>query len=146
LGRDSLLQVWDGYATICKDILDARPRDQQLLTEINEAWDQPLRHWTPEHARPHEFELQYAIDRGEPAETIERLRIAIEQNKSKVEVKRELVDWRVLHRFGLLFWIVRSVRDRGDAERLMDAWRAFSSYLGDVPRLAQILDKGIEAD
>lgn len=146
LGRDALLQVWDGYAAICKDVLDIRPRDTQLLGEINEVWDQPLQHWDPEYARPHEFELQPAIDRGEPAQAVERLRVAVEENQARTEVKREIVDWRALHRFGLLFWILRNVRERGDADRWMAAWRTFAGYFGDVPRLAQILDKGIEAD
>jgi hypothetical protein len=146
LGKDALLQVWDGYATICKDVLDVRTRDTQLIAEINEVWDHPLQHWDPEYARPHEFELQYAIDSGEPAEAIERLRVAIEENRAKLAIKRELVDWRALHRFGLLFWILRNVRERGDVDRWMPAWRTFAGYFGEVPRLAQILDKGIEAD
>ncbi len=96
LGRNALLQVWDGYAAICKDVLDVRPRDTELLAEINELWDQPLQHWDPEYARPHEFELQHAIDRGEPAQAVERLRVAVEENQAKAEVKREIVDWRAL--------------------------------------------------
>jgi hypothetical protein len=146
LGKDALLQVWDGYATLCKDILDVRPRDTDLLSQINEVWDQPLRLWNPEHADPQDWQLEFAIERGESADVIERLRRDLAANRRRIDVKQELVDWRALHRFGLLFWILRNVRDRGDVERWMPAWKTFSGYFGDVPRLAKILDKGIEAD
>ncbi len=145
-GRDLLLQVWDGYATLCKDILDARPRDTELLAQINEVWDQPLRHWNPEHADPQEWHLQHVIQRGEGADVVERLREELAANRRQIALKQEIVDWRAVQRFGLLFWILRNVRERGDADRWTPAWQAFAGYFGDVPRLAEILDKGIEAD
>lgn len=146
LGKDVLLQVWDGYATMCKDILDARPRDTELLGQINEVWDQPLRHWDPQYEDPQEWHLQFAIRRGEGADVVERLRSELAHNQRQVALKQEIVDWRALQRFGLLFWILRNVRERGDIDRWTPAWRTFAGYFGDVPRLAQILDKGIEAD
>jgi hypothetical protein len=146
LGKDALLQVWDGYATLCKDILDARPRDTELLSQINEVWDQPLRHWDPEHADPQEWHLQFAIEHAEPEAVVHRLKAELSANQRRIALKREIVDWRALQRFGLLFWILRNVRERGGADRWIAAWQTFAGYLGDVPRLAQILDKGIEAD
>jgi hypothetical protein len=146
LGKDALLQVWDGYATLCKDILDVRPRDTELLSQINEVWDQPLQLWNPEYADPQDWHLEFAIERDEPADVIEGIRRDLATNRRRIDIKQELVDWRALHRFGLLFWILRNVRERGDVERWMPAWRTFAGYFGDVPRLAKILDKGIEAE
>ncbi|MHB8059971.1 MAG: DUF2254 domain-containing protein [Gaiellaceae bacterium] len=146
LGKDALLQVWDGYAALCKDILDVRPSDTALLSQINEVWNQPLRYWDPEHANPREWHLQSAIERGEDADVVERIRGELAENQRQIELKREIVDWRAVQRLGLLFWILRSARERGGAERWIPAWQNFAGYFGDVPRLAQILDKGIEAD
>ena len=142
LGRDVLLQVWEGYATLCKDILDARPRDTELLSQINEVWDQPLRHWDPEYADPQEWHLQFAIERGEAEGVIDGLRAELAENQRRIALKRKVVDWRALQRFGLLFWILRNVRERGDADRWTPAWQTFAGYVGDVPRLAEILDQG----
>ncbi|HVU78845.1 MAG TPA: hypothetical protein VHC67_14800 [Gaiellaceae bacterium] len=146
LGKDALLQVWDGYANLCKGILDSRPRDTELLGQINEVWDEPLQHWNPEHSDPDDWQLRVAIERGEPEDEVERIRGELAANQRWVDVKQELLDWRALHRFGLLFWILRNVRDRGDVESWRPAWTTFAGYFGNVPRLAQILDKGIEAD
>jgi hypothetical protein len=146
LGKEALLQVWDGYANLCKGVLDLRPRDTQLLSQINEVWDQPLQHWDPEHGRPQEWELRNAIDRGEPEGVIARIRSNLAARQLQVDLKREIIDWRALHRFGLLFWILRNIRERGDAENWRPAWTTFAGYFGDVPHLAKTLDKGIEAD
>ena len=146
LGKELLLQVWDGYATLCKDILDARPRDTELLRQINEVWDEPLRHWDPEYADPQEWHVHFAIERGEGEDVIARLRAELADNQRHIQLKHEIVDWRALQRFGLLFWILRSVRERGDVDRWLPAWQMFAGYFGEVPRLAQILDKGIQAD
>jgi hypothetical protein len=146
LGKDALLQVWDGYANLCKAILDTRPRDTELLSQINEVWDQPLDHWHPEHRDPDDWQLQAAINRAEPEDVLERIRVELAAKQVLVDIKEELIDWRAIHRFGLLFWILRNIRERGDIENWRPAWTTFAGYLGDVPRLAQILDKGIEAD
>jgi len=146
LGRDLLLQVWDGYAALCKSILDIRPRDTELLTEINAVWDQPLRHWNPEHRDPQPWQVDFAEGRGDPAESIARMRAEVAENERQIDLKRDIVDWRALHRFGLLFWVLRNVRERGDNERWAPAWRTFAGYFGDVAQLAEILDKGIQAD
>jgi hypothetical protein len=146
LGKDALLQVWDAYAALCKDILDVRPRDTELLSEINEVWNQPLQLWNPEYDDPQDWHLEFAIEHDEPADAIEPIRRDLADNKLRIAVKQELLDWRLLHRFGLLFWILRNVRERGDVERWERAWKTFAGYFGDVPRLAEILDKGIEAD
>jgi hypothetical protein len=65
LGKKALLQVFDGYATLCKDVLDRRPGDVQMLGELNGVWDQALEHWTPEHTDPQEWHLDLAIRRGD---------------------------------------------------------------------------------
>lgn len=38
------------------------------------------------------------------------------------------------------------MRNRGDAAKWIPAWQTFAGYFGDIHRLAEILDKGIEAD
>jgi hypothetical protein len=131
---------------LCKDILDIRPTDTQMLGELNEVWDQPLNLWTPEYADPQEWHLEFAIRRGDDEAELARLGDELAENQRQITIKREIVDWRALHRFGLLFWILRNVRNRGDAVRWIAAWQTFAGYFGDVPRLAEILDKGIAAD
>src|SRR5207249_3253655 len=79
---------------LCKGVLDLRPRDTQLLSQINEVWDQPLQHWDPEHGRPQEWELRNAIDRGEPEGVIARIRSNLAARQLQVDLKREIIDWR----------------------------------------------------
>ena len=86
-----MLQIWEGYATLCKDIIDARPQDTALLSQINEVWDQPLQDWNPEYADPQQAHLEFAIERGEPLDVVERIRTEVAENQRQTEVKNAIV-------------------------------------------------------
>lgn len=146
LGRDALLQIFDAYAQALKDIVDARPADTELLADVNEQFEYPLQTWHPEHHGPDEWHVDAAARRGADDAELERLRNEVREKEQRVALKKELVDWRELHRFGLLFWIVRNVRDGGDTGRWLPAWGALRGYFSDPNRMLEILDKGIGED
>lgn len=146
LGRDALLQIFDAYAQALKDIVDNRPGDTELLADVNEQFEYPLQNWHPEHHGLDEWHIDAAVRRGADDAELERLRDQVRDKERRVALKKEIFDWRDLHRFGLLFWIVRNVRDGGDIEQWLPAWGALRGYFSDPNRMLEILDKGIGED
>jgi hypothetical protein len=146
LGRDALLQIFDAYAEMLKHIVDLRPADTELLADVNEQFDYPLQHWNPEHQGPDEWYVEAAVRRGAEEAELEQLRSEVRDKQRRVGLKKEIFDWRDLHRFGLLFWIVRNVRDGADPERWLPALGALRGYFSDPNRMLEILDKGIAED
>jgi len=144
LGREALLQVFEAFAQSCKAILDLRPTDTELLAEVLEHFASPLSHWRPEQRGPYEWDVQGAVRRGDDADTIARLQSELEEKQRLVAIKQELEDWRELHRFGLLFWVVRSVRNSGDIEQWLPAWNALRGYFSDPGKLLGIVAKGLD--
>jgi hypothetical protein len=145
-GRDALHQVFESYALIAKGVIDSDPRDTAMLTEINGFLDEFLRHWTPEHNSPQEWELEFYEQRTDiDRHRLLELRRQAAANRKLVRVKEELETWRSVQRFGLLWWTQRRLRETGD-DAYVGAWNAFVGYFSDIQRTARTVDRAIQAD
>jgi hypothetical protein len=145
VGRVAMRQLYETLAEICKRILDIDPGKTDLIGVFNSIYEKFFRHWHPEHDEPWPWELEHAQERGADEATLAHLRVAVAENEARVALRDELDDWRLMQRLGLMFWVLRQVRDERDPT-WAEAWPVFANYIGDVPKLARILDKAIEAD
>lgn len=145
VGRLAMRQLYETLAEICKRILDLDAGQVALLTLYNGIYEKFFRHWNPEHEDPQRWDLDFAEQRGEAPEIIEQLRARVEENEARVALRDELDDWRLMHRLGLMFWVLRHVRAGADPA-WVDAWPQFANYIGDIPKLARVLDKAIQSD
>lgn len=145
VGRVAMHQLYETLAEICKRILDIDPSQTDLIGVFNGIYDKFFRHWDPQYDDPQRWELEHAEQQGADEATLAELRAAVAQNEARVALHDELDDWRLMHRLGLMFWVMRHVR-QGRDRAWVEAWPVFANYVGDVPKLAQILDKAIEAD
>lgn len=143
--RDVLLQVIDAIASVCTALLDQDPAQTQLIGEFNGILDEFLQHWQPEHDAPQQWDIEIAENAGATEEELADLRLRFEDNRRKLDLKEQIDDWRAVQRFGLLFWILRHVRDGSDGA-WSSAWTVFANYFGDVPRLASITELAVKAD
>lgn len=144
-GKVLMLQLYEVLAEISKRILDWDASRTDLVGKFNGIYEKFFRYWTPENADPQRWELELAEQQDAPADQIEALCARVEENEAKTALHKELDDWRLLHRLGLLFWVFRHVRDGADATWAA-AWPTFANYFGDVPRMAEILDRAITVD
>jgi hypothetical protein len=112
---------------------------------FNGIFEKFFRHWDPQYDDPQRWELEHAEQQGADEATVAELRAAVAENEARVALRDELDDWRLMHRLGLMFWVLRHVR-QGRDPAWVEAWPVFANYIGDVSKLARILDKAIEAD
>jgi hypothetical protein len=145
-GSDALREVFETYAQIAKSVIDSDPRDTDTLTSINGYLDEILRHWTPEHDGPGTWELEY-FERQSDADPrrVNELRRRVAENQERIQIKDDLVTWRAVQRFGLLWWIQRQLRQTGDAAYI-DAWESFIGYFGNLNEAARAADRAVQAD
>jgi hypothetical protein len=127
-GAEAVREVFEAYAQITKRVVDSNPRDSDTLASINGYLDEALRHWTPEHDRPSRWELGH-FERQPEADPrrLAELRRMVAANETKARIKSELVAWRSVQRFGLLWWIQRCLRETGNPD-FVEAWNAFIGY------------------
>jgi hypothetical protein len=145
-GVAALRQVFEAYAVMAKSLIDHSPRETDSLSEINRYLDTFLRHWDPEHERPDKLDVEYLVARGDvqPRE-LERLRSQLADKQARVALKDELTLWRAAHRFALLAWCLRRLRESEDTA-YVEAWNAFVGYFGDVEGTARVVDHALETD
>jgi hypothetical protein len=145
-GAEALREVLETYAQIAKSVIDTDPRDTETLSSINGYLDGILRHWTPEHEGPGSWELDY-FERQPDADPrrLNELRRRVAENQERIQTKDELVIWRAVQRFGLLWWIQRQLRHTGDAA-YVEAWGSFIGYFGNLNEAARAADRAVQAD
>lgn len=144
-GATALFQVFEAVTDTCKRILEHDPGQTATLGKFNGVFDKFLVHWQPEYDHPQQWDIDLAEQQGMTTAELESLRARLEENQEKVAVRDRVHEWRDLDRFALMFWILRNIRD-GSPARWREAWEVFAPYFSDVPRLALLLDKAIEAD
>jgi hypothetical protein len=145
-GATALRQVFEAYALIAKSFIDQNPRETGSFREINRYLNNFLRHWNPEHDRPHEWEIGHleARDDTHPRE-VEQFRSQLADKLARVTIKAEMDAWRAAQRFALLAWSLRRLRESGDTV-YVEPWNAFVGYFGDVGTTARVVDHVLEAD
>lgn len=144
-GKTLMLQLYEALAEICKHILDWDSSRTDLVAKFNGIYEKFFRFWDPEHDDPQRWELEIAEQQGAAAEQIDALRVGVEENEARAALKAEMDDWRLMHRLGLMFWVLRHVRDGADTTWAA-AWPTFANYFGDIPRLAQVLERAISVE
>jgi hypothetical protein len=141
-GRTMMLQLYRTFAEICKRMLDIDPTQHSAIEKFNGIYEKYFRFWDPQHERPWRFELDHALQRGEDGEAIEALRAAVDAREAEVALHDELDDARLVQRFGLMFWVLRRLRETGRQE-WAEVWPVFANYIGDVSTLARISERAI---
>lgn len=144
-GATSLLQTIDTVAAVAKELLDSDPTERRLIVEFSRVPDDYLLHWHPEHDAPQRWDVEVAENAGVDEEALIDLRRRFAENQEKVAIRERIDDWKAIQRFGLLFWILRHVRDGGEPE-WVDAWELFANYFGEVTRLARVTEMAIQVD
>lgn len=144
-GRVAMLQLYESIAEICKRILDFDSTQLDLAEMFNGLYEKFFRRWEPQHEGPWRFELEHAEQAGVDQERLDALRAAVESREVLVALHDELDDARLMQRLGLMFWVLRRLRETGSPDWAA-AWPVFANYFGDVTKLARVTDKAIEAD
>jgi hypothetical protein len=144
-GRVAMLQVYEAIAEVCKRFLDFDPSELELIGMFNGLYEKFFTHWEPQHEGPWRFELEHAEQAGIEQAMLENLRARVELREAQVALHDELDDARLMQRLGLMFWVLRRLRETGRPEWAA-AWPVFANYFGDVARLARVTDKAIEYD
>lgn len=100
-----------------KEMIDHR--DLPSIKEVDGRWRDFLTHWSPEHGRPNEWDIE-VLERkhGPDHASVAEARRVMSANQDLAEEKAGLEDLRVQLWFGLVIWSLHRLREgQGDAVR-----------------------------